>query len=396
MTAICNRQLNDGTPMRPAKISEKVYQYLRRGMETGRFRVAEKIPTERDLATQFGTSRPTVTRAIHRLVAEKLIRRQGKGGSTVIALPERQPLVFGAAMLGLAVHHREETTVNRVAREMAHLAGLEKVEILFEDPSWSEDPGEAGVANQFRAVARTFIARRVSGVFLTPQEILADQFVSPTVAIAQNFEEAGIPLVFLDRDLVRHPARTSTDWVGIDNLGAGYMLARHFLELGCRRIDFLGHFTRVPTQESRIDGYLRAMELHGLHPDPGSVVHGNLFDPEFVIQTIRRRRPQAVLVVSDSRAAAVQRFSLQAGIRIPEDLRIGSFDDLPICTQLPVPLTTIRQPVAAIAAVALRSMFHRLDNPGAPAVHCELNGELIVRKSSGRPVLAAGVNPPRK
>ena len=375
--------------MRPPKTSQKIYQYIRRGMQTGKFRVGEKIPTERNLAAQFKTSRPTVARALRRLVTENLICRNGKGGSTITGLPTRSTVQLGAAFLGLAIHHREQTVIDLVARELNRLAAMENVEIHFEDPSWSEDPGETGVADRFRAAAREFYSHHVSGVFITPQEILADQFVSPTVAIAQDFQESGIPLVLLDRDLVRYPARTAVDLVGIDNLGAGYMLTKHFIELGCRRIDFLGHFTRVPTQESRIDGFLRAMELHGLHPDPGSVIHGNLFDRDFVVHALRRRRPQVVLVVSDSRAASVQRFALEAGIRIPEDLRIGSFDDLPVATELPGPLTTVRQPIRDLAAVLLRTMLHRLNDLDAPAVHCELNGELIIRKSSGRAIQQA-------
>ena len=382
--------------MRPAKISEKVYQYLRRGMETGRFRIAEKIPTERDLATQFGTSRPTVARAIHRLVAEKLIRRHGKGGSTVIAAPERRRLVFGAAMLGLAIHHQEETVCDLVAKELAKQLELESAEALFQDPSWGDDPGETGVTDRFRAIAREFISSRVAGVFLMPQEILTDQFISPTMAVAQDFQDASIPMVLIDRDLVRYPARSELDLVGIDNLGAGYTLANHFFDLGCRRIDFLAHFTRVPTQESRIDGYLRALEFHGLRADSAGVIHGNLFDREFVISTLRRRRPEAVLVVSDSRAASVMRFALEAGIKIPEELRIGSFDDLPMAAHLPVPLTTIRQPAAGVASVALRTMFQRISDPDLPPLHCELNGELIVRQSSGKPVIATSFRAHRR
>ena len=141
--------------MRPPKTSQKIYQYIRRGMQTGKFRVGEKIPTERNLAAQFKTSRPTVARALRRLVTENLICRNGKGGSTITGLPTRSTVQLGAAFLGLAIHHREQTVIDLVARELNRLAAMENVEIHFEDPSWSEDPGETGdllapLAERFR------------------------------------------------------------------------------------------------------------------------------------------------------------------------------------------------------------------------------------------------------
>jgi LacI family transcriptional regulator len=369
--------------MRHAEKSKAVYNFIRRGIESGKFRVNERIPTERELAIQFGMSRPTIGGAINRLVKENLIHRNGKAGSTVIATPPRRSLTLGAILIGLGTQHREETVCDMVAKELSRRAGIERAFVLTQDPSWSEDPGESGVSNRYRDIADEFIHREVAGVFLMPQEILADQFISPTAAIVEDFQEASIPVLLIDRDIVRYPARSRVDLVGIDNFGAGFTLAKHFIDLGCRAIDFLAHTTRVPTQESRIDGYHRALEAHGIQADPARVQRGNLFNRDFVVETLRRRKPDAVLVVSDSRAAQVMRFALDAGIQIPEQIRLGSFDDLPMSAHLPVPLTTIRQPAAGVAAVALRTMLHRMDDPNLPPVHAELNGELVVRRSSG-------------
>lgn len=369
--------------MRPSKKANQLYEFIRRGIETGKFRINERIPTERELATQFGMSRPTANGAIQRLAKENLIRRNGKAGSIVIAAPPRLSLTFGAILIGLASQHREETVSDTIGKELSRRAAMDKSFVLLQDPSWSEDPGESGVSSRYRAIADEFIDRRVSGVFLMPQEILADQYISPTASVIQDFQAAGIPVILIDRDIVRYPELSRMDLVGIDNFEAGFALTRHFIELGARRIVFLAHTTRVPTQESRIDGYLRALGASGLHVEPGTVCRGNLFDRDFVVETLRLRRPEAALVVSDSRAASVMRFALEAGIKIPEQLRLGSFDDLPMSAHLPVPLTTIRQPAAGVAAVALRTMLQRIDEPQLPPVHAELHGELVIRSSSG-------------
>ncbi len=372
--------------MRKAKESDAVYQYVRRAIQTGKFRVGDRIPTERELAADFKLSRPTISRAIRRLVEEGVISRNGKGGSVVKATPSKESLTFGAILWGLSRQHQEESPFGAAGNEILYRASLENWSVLLHDPTWSDDPIEAGLTSRYNSIARDLIARRVAGLFLMPQEILADQSVSASSAVVDDFKEAEIPVVLIDRDIVRFPARSSLDLVGIDNFGAGFALADHFIKLGCRRIDFLAYHTRVPTQESRIAGYQRALEFHGIKCDPAAIHHGNLFDREFVIATLRRRRPEAVLVVSDSRAAHVMHFAIEAGIKVPSDLRIGSFDDLASAALLPVPLTTMRQPAAGLGYLAYRTMLQRMEEPKLPPIRTELTCELIVRASSGVPL----------
>jgi LacI family transcriptional regulator len=369
--------------MRTPKESENVYRFLLHGIESGRFRVYDRIPTERVLATRFGVSRPTVSRAIHRLVKQKFIKRNGKAGSVVIAAPPRRRLAFGAVLWGLARQHQEESPFGGAGSELLYRSSLEGWSVMLHDPTWTDNPTESGLAGRYKRIAEEFIERKVSGIFLMPQEILADQYISSTAALVDDFHAAGIPVVLIDRDIVRYPARSRVDLVGLDNFGAGFTLAEHFIKLGCRKIEFFAYSTRVPTQESRIAGYLKAMEYHGIRVDSGSVHHGNLFDHTFVTTALLRRRPEAVLVVSDSRAACVMRFALESGLKIPQDLRIGSFDDLPSAARLPVPLTTIRQPASGLGYLAFRTMMQRIDEPTLPPVHSELTGELVIRASSG-------------
>lgn len=384
MDAVCSAAL--GETMRTPKESETIYRFLRRGIEAGRFRVHDRIPTERVLADQFGVSRPTVSRAIQRLVSEQLIERNGKAGSVVIAAPPRQKLVFGAVLWGLAQQHLEESPFGAAGTELLYRANLEGWSVVLRDPTWSDDPTESGLTSRYNAIAKELQERKISGLFLMPQEILVDQYMSTTAAIVDDFSSAGIPVVLIDRDIVRYPARSRVDLVGIDNFGAGFTLTEHFIKLGCRRIDFFAYSTRVPTQESRIAGYIRALGFHGIRVDPAGVYYGDLFDRNSVVDALKRRRPEAVLVVSDSRAACVMRFALEAGITIPRELRIGSFDDLPSSAHLPVPLTTIRQPGSELGYLAFRTMVQRIEEPALHAVHSEISGELIARASSGTPV----------
>lgn len=375
--------------MRTAKKAHDVYAYVLRGIETGRFRIGERIPAERDLAIQFKVSRPTITAAIQRLVRENMIRRSRNAGSIVMKAPARKSLTFGAILLGLNRQHQEETIFSTVGNEIVHRAGMEHSMVLLQDPSWLEYPGDPGLTERYGAIASQFIARKVAGVFLTPQWILPEQYLSTTAGVVEELAQAAIPVVLVDGDIVRYPARSRFDLVGIDNFHSGYLLAEHFLKLGCRKIDFFAIAMRHPTQEARIAGYLKAMESHGLHPDPAGVHYGDLLGGDFVVTTLRRRRPEAVLVVNDFRAASVMRMALAAKFKIPQEIRIGGFDDLPMACHLSVPLTTIRQPAAGIGAIALHTMLQRINEPQLPPMHIEVTAELIVRASSGSPIVHA-------
>ncbi len=369
--------------MRTAKKANVVYSYLLHGIEAGKFRIGERIPAERDLAAQFNLARPTVTAAIRRLVKENMIRRGRRTGSVVMNLPPRKSRTFGAIIMGLVRQPQEQSIFNAVGNAISYCAASDHSVVLLQDPSWGDDPKMPGMAERYRSITDQFIARKVDGVFLMPQWIMPDQQISASAEIAEKLEHAAIPVVLIDADIVRYPARSHFDLVGIDNFHSGYILATHFLKLGCRKIDFFALATRHPTQEARIAGYLNAMETFGLHPDAACIHHGNLLDGGFVLPILHQRRPEAILVANDLRAAAIMRLVLQDGIKVPDELRIGGFDDMPLAAHLSVPLTTIRQPAVSIGSIAYHTLLKRINDPGLAPMHTDLNSELVVRASSG-------------
>ncbi len=369
--------------MRAARKTNELYTYLMGCIENGRFRIGEQIPTERDLAARFKLSRPTVAAAIHRLVKENMIRRGHKNGSVVVNLPPRKSLTFGAIILGLARHGREDTIFSSVGNEISYCASLDHSVVLLQDPSWGDEADDPGLTDRYRSMVDQFIARKVAGVFLMPQWILPNQHISVTTSLIEKLSQASIPVVLIDGDIIRYPARSRLDLIGIDNFHSGYILAEHIITQGCRKIDFFALATRHPTQEARIAGYQKAMEVHGLRPDVAAVHYGDLLGGDFVVQTLRRRRPDAILVANDFRAVSVMRMAREAGFKIPSELRVGSFDDIPLSAHLPVPLTTIRQPSAGIGLAAYQCMLQRINTPGIPPMHVQLSADLVVRESCG-------------
>jgi DNA-binding LacI/PurR family transcriptional regulator len=104
---------------------------------------------------------------------------------------------------------------------------------------------------------------------------------------------------------------------------------------------------------------------------------------------------EALVCVNDRVASTVIQSFLVRKVAVPAEVRIVGIDDLPWAALLPVPLTTVRQPVREIGETALRTMLERIDRPSMPPRDILLDGELIVRKSCGASRLSqrASTNP---
>src|SRR6185436_8917854 len=133
---------------------------------------------------------------------------------------------------------------------------------------WGSSFGdEANMERQASQACRQLVAKKVSGVFFAPLE-LTPQKDAINRSVAESLDRAGIPVVLLDRDLVPYPERSQYDLVGIDNRRAGYVVTRHLIAGGCRRIVFLGRPGSAPTVDARIEGYKRAISEAKLPSGP--------------------------------------------------------------------------------------------------------------------------------
>jgi DNA-binding LacI/PurR family transcriptional regulator len=87
--------------------------------------------------------------------------------------------------------------------------------------------------------------------------------------------------------------------------------------------------------------------------------------------------------VNDATAADLQLFFIRHGVKVPGDVRIVGFDDLPIDETLPAPLTTIRQNPSALAYESIRTMIDRIERPDMPAREILIRTDLVIRESCG-------------
>ncbi len=194
-----------------------------------------------------------------------------------------------------------------------------------------------------------------------------------------------VPFVIVDGE-----ADTVTS-VNIDDEGGAYLAARHLLQQGHCEILILT-LEPLPNKQSalhdsvaarRLRGYQRAFEEEGADWARAMVVASisGVEDGEhsFTEAWEAGRRPTAVLAMSDAMAIGALRAALGRGIRVPNDLEIIGFDDIPVAALVTPPLSTVHQPIFEKGRTAAELLVARLENPASSAERIMLPVELMLR-----------------
>lgn len=180
--------------------------------------------------------------------------------------------------------------------------------------------------------------------------------------------------------------------IGSSNWAGGMQAAEHLLGLGHRRIATITGRIDTLCAQARLDGYRAALARAGIIPDPALIAEGD-FRFESALASARgllslNERPTAIIAASDVQAMGVYEAARQHGLRIPEDLSVIGFDDIPSAGWMAPPLTTVRQPLAEMAALAVR--FLVAGNSADYNNRAELSTNLVVRGSTAAPSGSAG------
>jgi DNA-binding LacI/PurR family transcriptional regulator len=163
---------------------------------------------------------------------------------------------------------------------------------------------------------------------------------------------------------------------------------RHLLQLGHRRIAYIGDRFGYQSDTERGAGYRRAIEEAGIAFRTELVVEGDgqPSGGEAAMRPLLRlaKRPTAVFCYNDMTALGVIRQIRAQGLRIPGDVSVVGFDDLYISEYLEPPLTTVRQPMRQMGRMAMETLLHIFDGPHSTH-NLRVEGQLIVRQSTASP-----------
>ncbi len=170
-----------------------------------------------------------------------------------------------------------------------------------------------------------------------------------------------------------------------DTRGA-YDMTRFLLELGHRRIGYVVGPLDQQAGNDRLDGYRAALTEFGIAIDPSFTVYGNdHFASGFAAASELLNlapRPTAIFCNNDEMAAGACAAVFEGGLRVPEDVSVAGFDDIPLSRQIWPPLTTVRQPISEMATRAAKLLVSVLKGQELSDLAVEISTELIVRKST--------------
>ncbi|GII57645.1 LacI family transcriptional regulator [Planotetraspora thailandica] len=176
--------------------------------------------------------------------------------------------------------------------------------------------------------------------------------------------------------------------IGAGNWGGGMAATRHLVELGHRRIATITGPMGFLCSQARLAGYRAALDLAGIPADDRLVEHGDFHYSSGLTSTLalldRDDPPTAIFAANDEQALGVYAAIRQRGLRVPDDVSVVGFDDVPMSQWFSPPLTTVRQPIADLAALAVRTLLAHADGVELPQGRVELSTKLIVRDSTAR------------
>jgi LacI family transcriptional regulator/LacI family repressor for deo operon, udp, cdd, tsx, nupC, and nupG len=194
--------------------------------------------------------------------------------------------------------------------------------------------------------------------------------------------KTGMPVVCVDRSL----SKVKTDLVEVDSHRGAFEAVAHLIEKGHRSIGLIQGRAGVSTNRERRRGYLDALAEAGIasrkelmregdfRQESGRVLAGELLD--------LKKPPTALFALNNLMTVGALNAVHQRGLRIPRDVAVVGFDDLPWAEALDPPLTVVRQPAYEVGKQAMELLLKRIMEPSRPPVTMRLLPQLVVRRSS--------------
>lgn len=358
---------------------KQIYRDLVEGIVKGLYAKGQQLPSGDELAKKFSASRPTVTKALANLQKAGFVEcRVGSGTYVKYNGESKKVLSFGLLIPGLG----ETEIFEPICGHITHEAKDVKINLIW-GGSMSDDAEKR--RQQIETSAIHFVQQKVDGVFFCPLELTSEKD-NINKRIVDLFDDANIPVVLMDRDIVAFPLRSKYDLIGVDNYRIGYIMTRHLIEHGLPVIKFVARPFSAPTVLLRIAGFKEAL-IQASYPISDISNHiaiGDADDPAFAESLLKDNASSiGIVCANDTTAAHLMHTLTELGCTIPGQVAVVGIDDVKYAKYLRVPLTTYRQPCQNIAQVAISLMLSKISNPKIAPQTIYLDGELIIRKSCG-------------
>jgi LacI family transcriptional regulator len=229
-----------------------------------------------------------------------------------------------------------------------------------------------------REWTKSFASQRSDGVVLVTSRVYED--------VVERLHAMNIPLVIVD------PVggfRADVHRIGATNWAGGFEATEHLIKLGHRKIAVVAGPANMLCSEERIAGYRAALDRYGIPVVNDYIRHGDFYTgggrKGAAALLELDDRPTAIFAGADQQARGVYAEAEARGLRIPDDLSVIGFDDVEVCEWMSPRLTTIRQPLAQMAALAIRTVLQSPETFEDQPTRIEMATSLVERDSTAAP-----------
>jgi DNA-binding LacI/PurR family transcriptional regulator len=327
-----------------------------------------------EIARRANVSTATVSRTLNQSGAVKpeTARKVWRAAAELNYYPNShaRALVSGRSrLLGLIVSDITNPFFPELVRTFEALATQHQYDLILTSTDY-QTPRMTGCL-------RRMIERKVDGVAIMTSEM--------DIGLIKELSRRGVPLVFMDVGQVG----PRMSHVLIDYANGIRQAVDHVVALGHKRVGFIAGPLDLHSARTRRQAFLDGMRAHGVKPDPKLVREGT-HTAEGGQQTMaailrQQKRPTAVVCSNDWTAIGALHAIDAAGLRVPEDVSLVGFDDIPLASYTSPPLTSVRMSAGDVGSTAFDALFRLIGGERLEGDIYQVPTKLVVRQSTAKP-----------
>ena len=311
---------------------EQLKRILRQKIKNKEYKLGQAIPSIQQMPDIFKVSKHTIIRAVTDLVQEGLLyKEQGKGTFVKEIFTKKNK---NDKIISFIVHNIRDYFISEICRGVESAAREKGYHVIISNSDCSVEKETENI--------KRLEGTNASGAIIYP-------FGRENAEEIFKLKQDNYPFVLVDsffKDI-------KADYVIVDNSKGGFLAVKHLIDLGHTRIGFIG-FLESSTGLGRFEGYKKAINRAGIAYDDNLVVE---IPHSVALEAVGREeeevgrqgeidrllnlkdRPTAVFCGNDFTAIGVIKRLHELGLRVPEDIAVVGFDDLPISSMISVPLS---------------------------------------------------------
>lgn len=327
-----------------------------------------------DVAEEAGVSYSTVSRVInnYEFVKPSTRRRVQQAMKQLGYTPNQhaRSLAGGhSQIIGLLVPTLDNSYMGEIIRGIDEELAMVEYDLML----YTTHRNKGKESNYVKTITNGLVDGLLLIVPLTP------------IAYLDALKVQNFPYVLIDQV----DQENSSPVIDATNRQGAYDATRYLIALGHTRIGFVVGLRALSSAEQRLEGYKAALADSGIPYNPALVVEGDFLQPSgyTAAQELLAlpELPTAIFSSNDVMAFGVMDALRDRGLRIPEDISVVGFDDIPHASLSHPKLTTVRQPLDQMGRIAARLLLDQIENPGLPVRRITLETELIIRESCHTP-----------